>query len=143
MHARADSQQKLSGELIVLSEGEKCGHSSWPIPSLKRLGEKLMSLLQPHSSPDKTADYTTCSGRRIVHVFACTLCLCVCHLTRSRHLLIACSRVRKGHFLNILSHTNRHSRGASYPFPTCWLGYIHQLSNTHDHISLINTRIHT
>lgn len=75
---RADLQQKLSGEHIVLSEGkEMCGHSSWPIPSLKRLREKLMSLLQPHSSPDKTADYTTCSGRRIVHVFACTLYLCV------------------------------------------------------------------
>ncbi len=32
-----------------------------------------MSLLQPHSSPDKTADYTTCSGKRIV----CGVCVCM------------------------------------------------------------------
>lgn len=39
-----------------------------------------MSLLQSHSSPDKAADYTTCSGKRIVCVcvFACAfVCVCV------------------------------------------------------------------
>lgn len=46
--------------------------------SYKRLRERLMSLFQPHSSPDQTADYTTCSGKRILHVLLCAhLCMCV------------------------------------------------------------------
>lgn len=37
-----------------------------------------MSLLQPHSSPDKAADYTTCSGKRIVRVcLHVHVCVCV------------------------------------------------------------------
>lgn len=64
-----------------------------------------MSLLQPHSSLDKSADYATCSGKRIACVFACIF-VCVCHLTQSSRLLIVCSQVKSARFLiNTLSHT--------------------------------------
>lgn len=68
-----------------------------------------MSLLQPHSSPDKAADYTTCSGKRIA--CACSyahlyVCVYTCHLTQSGHLLIVRSQVRNAYFLiNTLSRT--------------------------------------
>lgn len=101
-----------------------------------------MSLLQPHSSPDKAADYTTCSGKRIACVFAC-LFVCVCHLTQSGHLLIVCSQVKGAHFLiNTFFHTPTTTEAQSLPH-TDSLAYIHRRSHTRDHISRKHTYTHT
>lgn len=68
---------------------------SRPIPPpKKRPRKKLMSLLKPHSSPDKAADYATCSEKDdCLCMSTCTL-LSVCHLTQNGQPLI---RRRRSH----------------------------------------------
>lgn len=140
--------QKLSGVWTVLrGDRGSVAHLSWPIH--RRLREKLMSLLQPHSSPDKAADYTTCSGKRIVCVSA-RICTCVYVCVRlcvspdpeqSSANRTFTSQERTFFDKHTFAHQlplSRRNLSLSHS-----LAYMHQLSRTRDHVSLTHTHTHS